>query len=93
MSDAPPLLRFGSERVARYDHAIEVPLVLADAFASQTRRVLGESDRALAAVGSELLAAAGDARRSLRGELHDLEPRGGPGRRAVEQAREWRRHA
>jgi len=41
MSGAPPLLRFRGERVALYDHAIEVPFVLADAFANQTRRVLG----------------------------------------------------
>jgi hypothetical protein len=54
MSDAPPLLRFRSERVARYDHTIEVPFVLADAFANKTRRVLSQPGLGLAVVERSL---------------------------------------
>lgn len=110
MSGAPPQLRFRAERVARFDLAIEVPFVLADAFANQTRRVLREPVRGLVAVEETLhsglgvpvrsgapprthLAAAGDALRFLTGELDALEPGGGRRDWAVEQAREWCRHA
>jgi hypothetical protein len=59
MSDAPPQLRFRAERVARFDPAIEVPFVLADAFANQARRVLRERGRGLAAVEAALRAGLG----------------------------------
>jgi hypothetical protein len=44
-SDAPGSRRYGAERVAEYDSAIEVPLVLADANADRTRRVLRDAGR------------------------------------------------
>jgi hypothetical protein len=59
MSDAPPLLRFRSERVARYDPTIEVPFVLADAFANQTRRVLREPGLGLGVVERSLRTSCG----------------------------------
>jgi hypothetical protein len=59
MSDAPPLLRFRSERVARFDPTIEVPFVLADAFANQARRVLREPGLALGVVEQSLRASCG----------------------------------
>jgi hypothetical protein len=64
MSDGPPHLRFRAERVARYDPTIEVPFVLADAFANQTRRVLRDPGLGLAAAESSLGAGCGLAVRS-----------------------------
>ena len=86
LSDAPPSLRFRSERVARRAPAIEVRFVPADAFTDPTRRVLGE-------VPPGTVLAAGDALRLPRGELRGLEPGGGRHAWAVEQAREWSGHA
>jgi hypothetical protein len=47
-----PHRRFRAERVARYDPTIEVPFVLADAFAHQTRRVLRPPGLGLAEAAS-----------------------------------------
>jgi hypothetical protein len=59
MSDGPLHLRFRAERVARYDPTIEVPFVLADAFANQTRRVLRDPARPLAQAEASLRSGCG----------------------------------
>jgi hypothetical protein len=82
-----PPRRFRAERVARHDPTIEVPFVLADIFANQSRRVLREAVLGLAEAESALGPGGGLPVRS--GARPDLETGEGQSRRAVEPARQW----